>query len=69
MEVEVKHGNIEAALWTLRKAVNKDGILREIRERERNPNRYDRKRHKQRLAAKRRLRMQRRKVSREEGRV
>jgi ribosomal protein S21 len=59
MEV-ICRGDIEGALRILRKAIEKDGIFREIRMRELRPNKTDRKKMKASIANRRRIKSEER---------
>jgi ribosomal protein S21 len=55
-------GNLDVAIRSLKKALEKDGIFKSIRLREGFPNLSDRKRHKQLIALRRRTKLERRKA-------
>jgi ribosomal protein S21 len=64
IQVEVKN-NLEGALLRLKRAMQQDGILKEIRIREQNPSRAERRKEKLRIAARRRIHAQRKREARQ----
>ena len=66
MEVEVRD-SLENAIRQLKKAMERDGIFREIKMRELSPNRTDRRKAKEIVAARRRRAQERKKEKREYG--
>lgn len=57
MEVEIKGGDLETAIHRLKRFMSQDGILTEIKLREKYPNRRDWKKAKGRQARRRRLKV------------
>jgi small subunit ribosomal protein S21 len=61
MQVEVKGNDIDSALRFLKRAIDKDGIHRQLKRRSESPNRTDRRKMKDLIASRRKRKTEQRK--------
>lgn len=66
MQVEVRGSDIESGIRSLKNLLKRDGIHDEVRKREESPNRTDRRRVKERIARRRKVKSEGRKEWRQQ---